>query len=303
MKKFKEIVFLKNLKRVGNAAINGKYNKIIKESQDVDDLILKIQEIESKFSLEDLQEAKEKSEGVFNQIIKSDIDVITVFDDNYPKKLEVMKNSKPAVLYVKGNIKILEKPNIAVIGTRKPSKLSQEFEENLVKNIVNTSDKVIVSGLALGCDKIAHETTVDENKITMAVLPSFVEDITPASNKKLAQKILDTGGCLISEYEPGTKVYKSNYVNRDKIVAAFCDSILVVECGEKSGTMHTVQAANKFERQIFAFLPDNLPKDSFGGNKLILTNKDAIKLEVVEDFVKITNNSNNKKISAQQTLF
>lgn len=303
MKKFKEIVFLKNLKRVGNAAINGKYNKIIKESQDVDDLILKIQEIESKFSSEDLQIAKEKSEEVFNQIINSDINVITVFDDNYPKKLDVMKNSKPAVLYAKGDIKVLEKPNVAIIGTRNPSKLSQGFEEELVKTIVNNSDKVIVSGLALGCDKIAHKTTVDENKITIAVLPSFVDDIVPASNKKLAQCILETGGCLISEYEPGTKVYKSNYVNRDKIVAAFCDSILVIECGEKSGTMHTVQAANKFERQIYAFLPDNLPKDSFGGNELILTNKDAIKLEVVEDFVKITNNSNNKKMSAQQTLF
>lgn len=303
MNKFKEILLLKNLKRVGNSAINGKYNKILTESQDISDLISKILQIESKFSEEDLEIAKNKAEEIYDHVNSlNDVKVITIFDDNYPKKLDVMKNSKPAVLYAKGDIKVLEKPNIAIIGTRKPSELSQDFEENLVKTIVNNSDKAIVSGLALGCDKIAHKTTVDENKITIAILPSFVDEIVPASNKKLAQSILENGGCLISEYEPGTKVYKSNYVNRDKIVAAFCDSILVIECGEKSGTMHTVQAANKYERQIYAFLPDNLPKDSFGGNKLILTNKDAIKLEVVEDFVKITDNSINKKISAQQTL-
>ena len=72
----------------------------------------------------------------------------------------------------------MDSKNIAVIGTRKPSKLSQGFEQNLVKNIVNSTDRVVVSGLALGCDKIAHQATVDENKITNILnKPSLFLDI------------------------------------------------------------------------------------------------------------------------------
>ena len=101
-----------------------------------------------------------------------------------------MGNKKPLILYVKGNVDALTKPNIAVIGTRKPSDLSQSFEENLVRNLVNSTDCVVVSGLALGCDKIAHQATVDENKSTIAILPSGVNVITPSSNKKLAESFI-----------------------------------------------------------------------------------------------------------------
>lgn len=293
MKKFKEILLLKNLKRVGNSAINGKYNMILTEAEDIDDLINKILEMETKFTTEDLNDAKNIAEATFEYVTTCDVDIITIFDDNYPEKLNVMKNAKPAVLYAKGNIEALNKPNIAVIGTRNPSQLSQEFEVNFVKNIVNSTDNIIVSGLALGCDEIAQKTTVSENKITIAVLPSFVEEVTPASNKELAALILENNGCLISEYEPGTKVYKSNYVNRDKIVAALSDSIFVVECGVKSGTMHTVKAADKFERQIYTYLPEEIPEDSYDGNMFILENYPlSIKIGDVEDFNNLKTKTN-----------
>ena len=74
-----------------------------------------------------------------------------------------MGNKKPIFLYVKGNVEALSKPNMAVIGTRKPSENSQIFEKELVKAVLDQSDRAIISGLALGCDKIAHETTVMEN--------------------------------------------------------------------------------------------------------------------------------------------
>ena len=99
-----------------------------------------------------------------------------------------MGNRSPLILYVKGNVEALSKPNLAVIGTRKPLDLSKEFEKDLVKSIVDTNDWVIVSGLALGCDKIAHKATVDENKTTIAILPSGVNVITPASNKKCSSE-------------------------------------------------------------------------------------------------------------------
>ncbi len=98
-------------------------------------------------------------------------------------------------------------------------------------------------GLALGCDKIAHETAVNLGKKTIGVLPSGVNVITPAANKGLAERIIETGGCLISEYEPDAGVTKATYVERDAVIAALSDATVVIECGVRSGTMHTVDAA------------------------------------------------------------
>lgn len=301
MEKFKEILFLKNLKRVGNSAINGKYNKILTESNDLNDLFLKIKQNEDKFSDEDLQKAKDNAEEIFEQVVNSEVNVITVFDENYPKRLNVMKNSKPTILYVKGNVNALKNPNIAIIGTRNPSKLSQDFEKSLVKHILNSTNKTIVSGLALGCDKIAHQTTVDENKTTIAFLPSWIETITPASNKNLAEDIIKTGGCLVSEYGPDTKVYKSNYLNRDKIVAAFSDCILVVECGINSGTMHTVNDAIKFKRRIYTYIPNERPEELYQGNiEILKKNKNAIQINSIEDFNNLKIEKNHS--SVEKTL-
>ena len=305
MEKFKEISFLKNLKRVGKATIYGKYWRILKNSIGLDDLISNIEKFESKFSKEDLQKAKKNAEDLYNYIIDSDINVITVFDENYPQQLTEMGNKRPLILYVKGNVDALSKPNIAVIGTRKPLDQSQDFEKDVVKAIIHESNRVIVSGLALGCDKIAHQTTVDENKSTIAILPSGVDIIKPAKHKKLAEQIIQTGGCLISEYEPNKSAFKSTYVERDQIVAAFSDATFVIECSVKSGTMHTVDAAYKFNRQLFTYLPSERLDGSYDGNEFILNgNYDAIRVDEIDKFLNDLKrlNVNTKHNSNQQTL-
>ena len=305
MNKFKELLFLKSIKGLGKVNINNKYLDLLDEFSDLNDLISEM-EYKFNFSYDKLEAAKIKAEEIYDYVVNNpEIEVITLFDDNYPKKLRDMESKKPLILYVKGNIDALTKPNLAVIGTRNPSDLSQYFEENLVKHIVNATERVIVSGLALGCDKIAHQTTVDENKITIAVLPSGVDVIKPAKHKKLAQDIIDTGGCLISEYEPDKSVFKSTYVERDKIVAAFSDATFVVECGVKSGTMHTVNAAKDFNRQIYAYLPDERPEDSYDGNEFILDTIDSsLKVDNIEEFLEELNSLNviKKTKSVQQTL-
>lgn len=305
MIKLKEILFLKNLKRVGKATIYKKYWDLLKDCDDFYDLVSEV-EMNSKFSTEEIKKAMDNAERLYDDFLNSEIEVITVFDEKYPEKLNVMGNKRPVILYVRGNTDALTKANIGIIGTRKPSKSSQKFEQELVKNIVSTFDKAVVSGLAFGCDKIAHQTTVDENKITVAVLPSGVDNVNPASNKNLAEKIIETGGCLISEYEPETKVQRGNYVERDRIVAAFSDAVFVVECGVESGTMHTVNFAKEYKRQIYSYLPDERPEGSYDGNEFILqNNEDALKVENIEEFsedmetLKIKKNTK----SGQQTLF
>ena len=304
MIKLKEILFLKNLKKVGKATI---YNKYWEKLEDCDALFDLADEVEKsgKFPKDEIIKSMDHAERLYGEIVDSQIDVITVFDEKYPKKLNVMGNKKPLVLYLRGNIDALEKPNIAIIGTRKPSKSSQVFEKDLVKNIVSSTDRVVVSGLALGCDKIAHQATVDENKITVAVLPGDVFKIKPASHKKLAEDIINAGGCLISEYEPGVKVQKGNYIDRDMIVAALSEAIFIVECGVESGTMHTVKNAEKYKRQIYSYLPDERPEGSYDGNEFILkNNEDALKVEDIEEFLDNLKSMKIKKTtkSVQQTL-
>ena len=161
---------------------------------------------------------------------------------------------------------------------------------------MNNSQRVVVSGLALGCDKIAHQTTVEEGKITIAVLPSGVNVIKPDSNKNLAQNIIKTGGCLVSEYEPNKNVNRGSYVERDKIVAAFSDAIFVVEGGVKSGTMKTVKAANDYQKQIYSYLPDERPEGSYDGNEFILNEfDDSIRVENIEDFINDLNTIKSEK--------
>ena len=305
MIKLKEILFLNSLRGVGKATIYKTYWNMLNDSDDFYDLVSDV-EMTNKFSTEEIKKAMDDAERLYEDLFNSEIEVITVFDDNYPKKLNVMENKRPLILYVRGNVDALTKPNIGIIGTRKPSQSSQDFEQDLVKNIINTTDRVVVSGLALGCDKIAHQTTVDENKITIAVLPGDVYKVKPASHKNLAEDIIKTGGCLISEYEPGVKVQKGNYVERDKIVAAFSDAIFVVECGVESGTMHTVNFANGYKRQIYSYLPDERPEGSYDGNEFILQNNDdALKVENIEEFLDDLNALKIKKStkSIQQTLF
>lgn len=301
MGKFRELLFLKSIKRVGKKTIYDKYWDILESSTDFDDLVKKMS---SKYSDDKIQDALVKSETAYNQVIENkEIQVITVLDDNYPEKLMVMGNERPLILYVKGNVESLYKQNIAIIGTRNPSDSSQDFESNLVKNIVNSTDRVVVSGLALGCDKIAHQATVDENKVTIAVLPSGVNVIKPAKHKQLAQDIIDAGGCLVSEYDPEATVYKSTYVERDKIVAAFSDATFVVECGVKSGTMHTVNFAKEYNKQIFSYLPQDRPDGSYDGNEDILkNNEEAIKVENIDQFMDDLSKLNAKKQSGSKQV-
>ena len=305
MKKFLEMLFLTNLNRVGKATVYKTYWDLLKENN-IDDLVAEM-DYQSKFSFSELEKARESAEILYDYIINDpDINVVTVFDEEYPQQLKVMGNQRPLFLYVKGNLDALNKPNIAVIGTRKPSDMSQEFESNLVKSIVNETDRVIVSGLALGCDKIAHQTTVDEDKITIAVLPSGVNVIKPAKHRELAMDIIEKGGCLISEYAPNADAFKRTYVQRDQIVAAFSDATFVVECGIKSGTMHTVDFASEYNKPIFAFLPEEKQNIPFDGNEYILENKDnSFPVNDIGKFCSDLDNLNFEKKedeSKQQTL-
>ena len=198
---------------------------------------------------------------------KNNIDIIGIEDKEYPCLLKTIYDP-PIYLYIKGNKNILDNVALSIIGCREASKygikVAKDFAYNLSKQQIN-----IVSGLAKGIDSAAHLGTLEANGKTIAVLGNGLDTIYPKENISLAQKILDSGGVIISEYPLGTTPKKENFPARNRIISGLSNSLLVVEAKEKSGTLITVDFALEQGRDIFV-IPGNIDAiNSIGTNELI----------------------------------
>lgn len=302
-----ELLFLKELKGMGNATINKDYANIISFKNDPEEFFSFMLKNSKKYSRIELELAMENAKRSINYLEGlKDTKVITIFDDTYPKKLASLGNKKPVVLYLRGNMDLLNSDSIAVIGTREPSEHTKNMEEQFVKRLVTYHNVTVVSGLALGCDKIAHEVTLDNSGYTLAVLPSGFNKITPKSNKVLADRILANNGLLMTEYAPDADASKYTFVDRDAIIAAISHGTLVMQCGIKSGTMHTVDAAVKIKRRIACYA-GMLNMDIYDGNRIMIDDKGSEMVNSdaeLELFVKkaLSNGSSDGQFT-QMTLF
>ncbi len=273
MKKYLELLFLQQLKGIGKTIINKQFIDVLQAVDGMDACAEIVKDVHPEYDENDIQQAMVTAQRKCKSITScTDIHVITVFDKEYPKRLFNLKNKKPVILYVKGNCDILNTIGVSVIGTRAPSQLTYEVSPPFVKDIVKAGF-VIVSGLALGCDTIGHENALRNKGKTIAVLPSGIDNIYPEANKQLAEDIVKSGGCLISEYEPKAKAVPFTFVERDALIAALSKATFVLECGIKSGTMKTVEAAEKLNRKIACYYSKRKIKDGFEGNIFILDNK------------------------------
>jgi DNA processing protein len=158
--------------------------------------------------------------------------LIAIGDKDFPKHRGDVKDSeKPIYLFYKGDIDLLhiENNNITVIGLREPDEKIEERERKIVQEIIK-HEITIVSGLAFGCDTIAHQEAIKGGK-TIAILPSPLNNILPAKNSNLAYEIIEKGGLLISEYFEdfkGKNELNSRYKERDRLQALFCDTIILI---------------------------------------------------------------------------
>lgn len=184
-----------------------------------------------------------------NNIING-ISCISILDDFFPRKLYT-GTEKVVFLFYKGNIELLLKPSITIVGTRKPT---EDFINvgKKVSQLYSQKGYVLVSGLALGCDAIVHQSCVDINGLTIAVLPSPCDNPQPTSNKYLAQQILNKNGLLISEYGTGEEVSKYNFPRRDIIQSLLSNVLLVIQASNESGTMIAVKQSLRDKKQVFA---------------------------------------------------
>jgi len=200
----------------------------------------------------------------------------------------------PAILYIKGNFND-EKKNLSIVGTRKISRYGATFMSDFLQEINNTNVQT-VSGLALGTDSHVHEESIKNNIPTVAVLAHGFHTLYPAKNKTLSCKILENGGCLITEFNYLKPPIRESFVHRNRIVAGISPSTIIIETAYSGGSMSTANFANIYNREVLALPGDVHNKYSQGCNLLISQNKARIIVSVPD----IINYLQLKKDSVEQ---
>ena len=215
-----------------------------------------------------------------------EIKTINIQDKNYPKLLKEIEDS-PEVLYYRGEI-FPEENCFAVVGTRMASAYGKQVALEIAGDLAEAG-LTIVSGMAPGIDTFVHQATLERKGRTIAVLGTGLDEksIYPQSNLKLAKKILETGGCLISEYPPGTPGSKFTFPNRNRIISGLSLGVLVVEAKQKSGALITAHHAFEQKRKVFAIPGSIHSLNSKGCHYLI--KKGAKLVENANDILKELN--------------
>jgi DNA processing protein len=211
-------------------------------------------------SLESAQEELIRAAAAGAQLVPLD-------SPNYSAQLRQIYDP-PAVLYIRGDASLLQKPGIAVVGTRHPTPYGIGMAERLSCDLA-VRGLVMISGMARGVDSAAHRGAVTARGKTVAVFGTGVDVIYPRENSRLAEQILGLGGALISEFRMGTPPTPQNFPIRNRVISGLSAGVLVVEAGEYSGTRITARCALEQNREVFA-VPGNVTnKLSWGPNTLI----------------------------------
>lgn len=222
----------------------------------------------------------EQTEKMRDKMKKDGIAICKRDEEQYPRILRQL-SGMPPVLYYKGNIGILnQQKSIALIGTRTPSDAGKTLSYESGRRI-GTANINLVNGLALGCDTEALKGALAAGGKCVAVMPCGLDEIIPKANQRLAEEILEKGGCLISEYPPGTKVQKYSYVQRDRLQSGVSREVVIVEAELKSGTMHTAEFAMRQHKRLACFYYKMLELHS--GNRYLEDTGKAQVLKSLED--------------------
>ena len=188
----------------------------------------------------------------------------------------------PKKLFIRGKLPAKRVKTVAIVGTRKPSAYGREIATKIASECAKNSI-VVVSGLALGIDSIAHRAAIDSGGKTIAVLANGVDKIYPRSHEDLGQKILQTNGAILSEYPNNTPARPWQFLARNRIVSGLADAVVIIEAASRSGTLSTANHALDQGKEIFA-VPGNITSPlSAGCNQLIKNG--ANPLTSVEDLL------------------
>lgn len=227
------------------------------------------------------------------------VQVLSYYDKQFPRRLKHCSDS-PLLLYQRGNVNLNQERTVAIVGTRQCSDYGKSFCQRFVSQLASYNP-LIISGLAYGIDKYAHQNAVENQIQNSAVLAHGLDRVYPTEHRGLAEQIMKNGS-LITEYKTNTNPDRENFPKRNRIVAGMADAIVIIESAFKGGSMITAKLGNDYNRDVFA-LPGRInDKQSAGCNHLIKTNQ-AHLLQSAEDMAYILGwkkSDTDKKITQRQ---
>lgn len=211
------------------------------------------------------------------------INTLSPGDNNYTQILTSIA-VVPKTLYYLGTIPSKRLPSVAIVGTRKPTPYGKEVTNRLASELAGRGI-IIVSGMALGVDGIAHQAAIDAGGSTIAVQANGLDRLYPSSHRQLGENIIKTGGAIISEYEPTESPRLWRFLERNRIVSGLSDAVLITEASARSGTLNTAKFALEQGKEVFV-VPGNITSpQSSGCNALI--RQGAIPVTKVEDILEV----------------
>jgi DNA processing protein len=211
--------------------------------------------------------ARRAAEAEWAATVQEGAAILTYGCQAYPERLREIYDPPP-VLWVRGDVSLLARPLLAVVGTRHPSPYGSGVAEMLARDL-SARRLLIVSGMARGVDTCAHKGALAARMPTIAVWGTGIDVIYPKENKKLAEQILDSGGTIVSEVPIGTFPAPQNFPRRNRIISGLSVGVLVVEASENSGTRVTARCAEEQNRDLFAVPGNVTSKNSWTPNTLI----------------------------------
>jgi DNA processing protein len=185
---------------------------------------------------------------VLNWLQQPGTDVLTLTDPRYPPQLADIHDAPP-LLYVRGDVRLLAEPQIAIVGSRNPTPSGVEITQEFARQLVSYG-LVITSGLAHGIDGAAHVGALESGR-TIAVFGTGLDRVYPAAHRALARQIAENGA-LVSEFPPGSEPLAQNFPRRNRLISGLSLGVLVTEAALKSGSLITARTALEQGREVFA---------------------------------------------------
>ena len=223
-----------------------------------------------------------RAEAELRFVEQNGLHVLFYTDEAFPQRMKQPETADcPVLLYMQGEADLNAERTVAVVGTRRATAYGRDNTDRLVRQLSEWQTPV-VSGLAYGIDTAAHTAAIEHGVATVAVLGHGLDRIYPPQNRRLAERILEHGGALLTEYPSGTAINPRYFPARNRIIAALSDATVVVEASEKGGALITAAIAASYHREVFA-VPGRLTDTySTGTNNLIATNK-ALLVRTADD--------------------
>ena len=234
----------------------------------------------------------------YNNLLDCNITMLTKYDKDYPQKLKDLPDA-PFFFYCRGDLTLLYKSSLSVVGTIKPTSYGRMFTDRLVRDVASQGI-VIISGLAYGVDSIAHRKCLEVGGKTIAVLGSGLNEVYPSEHISLAEEIAKHG-LLVSEFSPNKKATKYSFPQRNRIIAGLGDGILITEASIKSGTIHTKDFALEYGRNIYA-VPGNVDSLTSELTNEIIKTGQAQLVTKAEDILEDYNIKKDDKDNTKQNI-